>query len=1141
MPQSDFLLNIEGSSNISLLYGSSTSLTFNIKNLSTTDYLYNVSLAITLPNGLSINSQTLTPSSIAPNPDNSNLITFSNLTDLAPLETDFKVTIGITSNLTYANGTLVPVATLFQNITTTSSSSTMPRGSLDPSNSIYMSSVLLNVQTVKYLASINLPEKVLKGAGTSVSTTNYTNTYLGSFSLTNSTGSITTISPYFLLEDGIRYIGNIIATGPDNSYLSSPSSSTVTLSGKTYTKLTFGTVRLSSGSTNTFSFKFAVWNKRTNNTGVYIPNETPLVSKLNIQDLTDQSVSEISKYTTAYEIMTTSSMDTGNVNLYMINIATGGYYSINNTTVYATIPDGYTYSSSSPAASSQGTSSANNGTLLTFLIGTMSANTHQAISIRSSAADNYTYKLDALSNPLPVVAGDSFVTSSSVTGNINVLNDFVMDSSSVSTKIPYPMITKSIVALYYRDGSLKPTLTPSQNDIIEYEINYNSQNVNTTQKSITIFDFFPPIANPINSINYVYTGYFPQSISPTLTDPHGVRFNFGNIPKYSTSSIKFKTPLSMNTDGGSSTNLAKVVGYNTDGVAYSYNDSNSVTFGSPNLIFQRNVTGNNINNILPGETYNVSITLTNQLGANCTDAFNFTINESIPTSLFDVDTNSISVNGTCDYGTYTLDNGVISIPITKVEPGETINLIYSITAKSSLIPSLQASASASITNPYSQAFDAMQLNYQYNLSPTSSVLFKTPPLGITALTTTTGIKVGSTIRITINSTIPAGTVLSNVQVRDLLPDILEYSGNATLNGDPITANIISNDIVMFPLIETIDATLGAVNLVYEYDALVLDVNSSLGALTTTHNNYASATFTSATDPTPIQVDATMIFTVNHPRINTVVRASSSLTFTTTNISSAAGRYFYVRVSFTNNSTIPITDAHIYFNINNSVNFVSIESSSANCLSFYNSNDSNVTGIVSSLGVNESGFFIIKLQSQAATPSNTTLSYRVPYTTFSNDISNKLYTGAASSYVNINFPCNFTFIPSANGRVDDSTLYVITPRGSTTVFTNNIVNTGSGLDSYTLTIAAAPIAYNLYIGTTFITSVSYGQPLNLTHQLLNNVYPGQLRRINFEVYIPIDTPLTAVYNFYATITSQSNPLLTKTIRNIDPFYDKSTKK
>lgn len=1139
--QSEFKVFLDLNKVEKILLGGSGNIGVNIQNTSNIERVYNVSLQLTLPDGLEVDKVISTPSKVQTSINNTTIVTWENLKDLAPNEIDYIFNIGVKSNKTYKNGEDIPFDTVFSGILLKATCDTMPRGDIDINNSIYALNNFLGIKVTKFLGVIYTSKKVLKGAGSSIEKNDYTKVYRGSFNI-NSVSSESNINISFLLENGFRYIGNENVIGEDNKYFNSPIISNKVIDEVNYTQLLFSDVTLSQNSSNIFSFDFSVWNKTNNNTGSIIPHGSELRFILYIEQ--NGIIYEYNYSSVAMDIITLKSANKTVVNIddkvkYSLYVEAGGYYNIENVTIKDILPDGFKYVSSSTLPDLIEMSQSVNGTLIQYNIKSINVNGHLNISYIANVLENYMYKQDNNFNLQPIVAGDVFINNETVEGSIIELDTNVLDKSSFTITSKIPNITKKLIGVYYRDGLPKNSLIPCENDILEYIITYDATSVNTTQKNIEIFDFFPFAVGPITDLNYVYSGYTLDGITPYSIDPYGIQWNYGNIPQGLTSTIQYKVPVLPNARGEYSTNMVKLNGYNTNNFSYSKRDFVNIDLGQPNLVFTKNISGPNYKSINLNETYTIELKLTNTFTDTSTDAFNFTLSENINGFLLTLDTSSIKVTGSGDFGDYYVENGIINIPINKLLVGENIILTYNLKTNNNLFPNGVHTTTASITKPYSQIYNEGISNYQYNLNKTLTTTYKTPLLTYEEkLLSENLLEVGSNAVFNIKLIVPKGMVLENTQIRTLLSAYVVYTGEFTLNGEDITPRLIGNDTIIFPKISIIDATNSNVEINYTISTLIPDVTINKGDNKTTLTNASSVIWIPSLDPKQYMVSNYYNFNVNHPVLDINLKASNSLNFTGENIVSKNGGVFYIKLSYSNNSLVSIIDSYIEFYLDENVEFISFISSPKNILIFYDPNYNYIGIRYDSINIEEEKSIVFSLKSNNNVFSNTNLIYCVKDTVYNNDISKKLYSAENSNNITVYFPASFSFVPYSSGRVDDSTLYKITPVGSTTTFTNNIINTGNGLDSYNIKINSAPIDYKLYIGNDLVASVSKGEGLNINPNETSNLKPGEMRSLNFTVTIPYNTPLTDVYTFFVTVTSISNPSLFKTIKNIDPFYNKN---
>lgn len=196
----------------------------------------------------------------------------------------------------------------------------------------------------------------------------------------------------------------------------------------------------------------------------------------------------------------------------------------------------------------------------------------------------------------------------------------------------------------------------SLKDLAPNELNYilgvTLKSDNTFRATGLLVPFDVPLvtvsaAAPLTGIPITYGGTVPAPLPPVTIDPHGLRWNLGNLPANSTFSATFRVQVENVDFVGSLNNLGKLSGNNTAGLAYSGRDQVPVKFGALNITLTKNVIGPDVNAIKAGKTYTYSITIANPQNATNTtvDASDIDLTDIIPTGLTYVP-GSISVAGT---------------------------------------------------------------------------------------------------------------------------------------------------------------------------------------------------------------------------------------------------------------------------------------------------------------------------------------------------------------------------------------------------------------------------------------------------------------------------------------------------------------
>ena len=354
MPSNILSMSINKTDNIPIIIGSTSDFSISIKNLSNEQRLYNLGISITLPDGMSLSTATLPQTSSLTNPDKSTTYSWVNIKDLAPMEVNFTFSITVKCNTKFADGTSIPFGYNFTGISVSCQVDTMPRGIYDIGNEVITQQIAMTYITVRFNGTITTSGKVLKGAGTSPNLTDYSQINIANCKFYNNAVSASSVSVTILLENGIRYIGNISTSGTDASQFITPVISVVTIEGKIYTQLYFGSINLSINSNTTLTFSYAVWNQYDDNNGPYIIHGTNLNMFVNMNS-TDPLIVSNSNSSCSFSAMdliintsiNKSTIDVQNNLIYTYVYKVGQYYSIQDITVNYFIPDGISYISTS--------------------------------------------------------------------------------------------------------------------------------------------------------------------------------------------------------------------------------------------------------------------------------------------------------------------------------------------------------------------------------------------------------------------------------------------------------------------------------------------------------------------------------------------------------------------------------------------------------------------------------------------------------------------------------------------------------------------------------------------------------------------------------------------------------------------------
>ena len=1144
MPSNTFTMTIDKTQNIPIIVGNTSTFNISIKNLSSSQRLYNLNLYLTLPDGMVISSSTIPQTSSLTNSNNSTSYSWINLKDLAPMEINYIFSITVKCNTKFKNGTSVPFGYNFSGINVSCQVDTMPRGNYDIGNEVITQQVDMTFQTVRFYSTISTPAKVLKGAGTSLNLTDYTQVNTSTCKFYNNSVSTSLVNVSILLDDGIRYIGNITVSGSDASKFTNPTISIVSINGKLYTQLYYGNINLSIGSVTTLTFNYAVWNQYNNNQGNFIVHGTILNMNINMNSA-DPLITSISNSTTnfvAMDLIITTSInksivDVQNYITYTYVYKVGQYYNIQNIVVNYFLPDGIYYISSSTSPISDVDNPTLQGFYLTYNFNLATQNSTNTVTISAKVDSYYRYKKDSQSLNLPVVASDSFLATTNILGYLIGPSTQVTDNASVSSSVNIATISKQFVKGYYKNGTAKNIITLAPGDIAEYLLTYDASSLKAIQKQVYIDDFFPLSADPIDNLTYLYTGYNPIS-SPQLISPHGVDFYYGDIPGLTSSTINFKVPIAQLGSSTQNTNLMKLKGINTYGYAYSNRAQVNINIGTPNITLTKTVSGPNKNAIKANEvyTYTVVISNTNNLGTE-TDAFNFNLSDSLST-WFSVDLNTLNVSGSGSYKSVYIQSNNVIVEINKLAPGQSLTLTYNVTISPVLSSGVSIITTATNTNPYSQVYDDTSSNYQYsNLVKTASVTIASLSISLTKTNISDIFKVGSSITYIIEVTVPQGTISYGLYLKDTLPsDGQLYVGPCTKNNILINPQISSN-IITLPTEGIVDARNMDQTITYIMTCTITNSTKSVGTTTSTQINTVQCFYQKTQGGSFSSISKSLTITINHPNLILSLSATDKTTSIIYNQSAMINTndIMQFKLDFQNNSAIKLINGTIEIPLSSKFLFSSIDTTVL-CNCYYDTISKKLIINIPQLNSSNSGYVTFTVIPQSTLRAGTSINTQATAISYYNDISTtKIYSGETSNVLTCILPPGVSLQPDPLTQINESTSFIITQPGNTAVIFDYFKNTGGGYDDFTLIIQKVAIPYTLYIDNIKIADISPNTLYQSTLSLMSNLAPNTNKVIQINAVIPINQPIGSRYDFLITARSVTNPYPQKTVLNIDPSY------
>lgn len=793
-------------------------------NTSSVDRGYNLSAVVTLPDGVSYVDSSVMPTSITDGPNSTIILTWTNIKDLAPNELDYNIDLTLKSDQFFRETGLpvtfdVPIA----QINLSASVDTLPRGNDDQGNIVITKTDQENFIPLRYNLTKSGPGKIPKGAGLISPSLNPRWPYQYTLVVTNNSREPSTVTLIDNLPNGVRYLGNLNVIGPDSSLLSSPTITTPSPGPncQDFVTLDWGSVILSGHSVNTITFDAAVWDNFTENcienNGSRIPHMTPLENIATLDGLSGPvQANQITNAmdATINKSVASSNTDVGEVNEYTLVYRINQYDDVGSFEITDTISNGQSYNINSASITPDSITVNPDGTTTLFWsLGLKATGTVGSITFSTTTDSDYV-------DLGPVSSDDTLTNDVNIEGNNETTDTPTPDNSRATIKIGIPSIDKEILNYYYSDGTQKPFDVAAPGDEIEFRISYDSSNLTAEQRNIEIDEYAPLNMGPLDNLQISYGGNLPGPFNPFTVSPNGLRWTLGTLPGNTTWTATFRIPVKNIDFEGNRYNLAKLAGTNTENLAYSDRDQVEITFGKPNIAFDKTVDGPDVNAIKAGEIYTYSINISNLQNEDNTvvDAFEMDLTDVIPDGL--TYNGNFNVTGSGIYDTPLFSGQNVSMTIKKLAPNESLTLSFEVTVDQDIVSGNSYTNDARLQRPYSQS----DRSYQYPGDEfKDEVTLKAE--GITAMKFITPgfVKIGDEVNYILEVIIPEGTTAYNVIAEDTYPESTQdyIAGSARKDNVPITP-ILAPGKVTFPAIPFVDATGGEVIITYDFKVRITD-------------------------------------------------------------------------------------------------------------------------------------------------------------------------------------------------------------------------------------------------------------------------------------------------------------------------------
>lgn len=810
---------------VGIVLGTTGNVSLSFANTSSTEQGYNLTVQVVLPDGVSYVTSDISPDAITTGPGETLILAWTNIKDLAPNEVDYGFNLTLQADETFrSTGFPVSFDIPLISLDLTATVDTLPRGNDDPGNQKINSIDSANLIPLRYNLSKGAPGKIPKGAGLLSPPTASSWVYNYELRISNNTREPSVVTLVDNLPNGVRYLGNLVVSGPDAIALSSPTIITpVPGPGcQDFVTLDWGSVTLSASSENIISFEAAIWNNYTDNcaenTGDPIPHRTSLQNIAVLDGASGPAQAQASTLAMDVDIRKSvipQNTDVNQVNNYTLTYRVNQYNDVGFFVITDTIGNGEEYNiGSASTIPSSITFNIDGTTTIVWNLGLLSVDTVGSITFTTTTKAAYI-------GGNPVSAGDTLQNDVDINGENQSTFQPTPDSAGTSQNIGIPTITKEILEYYYKDGTIKPFDVAAPGDMIEFLISYNSSGLTAEQMNVEIDEYAPINMGPlVDTITVIYGGTLPGPFSPVTVSPNGLRWSLGDLPGNTVWTAQFKVPVQNVDFVGARNNLAKQAGKDTSGFAYSIRDEVEVVFGEPNVELIKDVMGPNINAIKAGEIYTYSISVSNPqtLEGNVVDAFQMDLTDVIPEGL--TFNGIFSVSGTGSYSPPVFSGQNVSMLINNLAPDENVSLSYEVIVNPSIVSGQILTNRALLQRPYSQP----DRSYQYpGLPLEQQSTLKAEGITQTKFITPMFAKVGDEVSYLLQVTVPLGTTAFDVHVVDTFPASTQsfIPNSATKDGFPVFP-VVGPGTVTFDPIAFVDATGVAVVIDYEFKVRITD-------------------------------------------------------------------------------------------------------------------------------------------------------------------------------------------------------------------------------------------------------------------------------------------------------------------------------
>lgn len=553
------------------------------------------------------------------------------------------------------------------------------------------------------------------------------------------------------------------------------------------------------------------------------------------------------------------------------------------------------------------------------------------------------------------------------------------------------------------------------------------------------------------------------------------------------------------------------------------NASKDVTVNSPNVFIaksQRNVTKDtgyttDVINVDAGDVLEFKIVAHN---FGLASAYNILITDDLGQFEEFVSIESVSLgNANYDLGTNTVIWTIDTLLAGSIE-----TLIIRVRVKGGI------SAGGTNNNIANGIYDTNTVT-PITLGPISSneVIQRYPNIRISKTSDITYAVIGDIITYTVEFTIPKGTVIYNGQFTDVIPIGQQYNDNATLNGNPVIAQVNGQSIA-FPSVPFAQAGEEDLVFVYTFETKVISANPDNITLVEVQTNNAQGNWGLAPDipATPVNSTDDIIVTDSLIGIEKLQRnVTQGELFTDLGIEGFTEDIIEYKLTVTNTGLNTVYDVKITDDLPLELDFIQTISVDKGTITELPNNF--ITWNIPTLLPGETAEAVISLEiisTEEKTIEN------ISYGKFRVTLANPNYFG--------NIPSNtveidllgppFSFLPVPENRESDTEAISYGVGGCAGKVGYELLSESSQPTSYMLSIDPLIVDYDIYIDNVFVTSVSKNTPYSDTPNQLKDLLQGDSRLIELRYYTPKDIAPGTIDTFNITASASTSKTISTDI-------------